>query len=322
MSIEALLSRVHDLSDLELASLLCLAAKEHCLVETNETLLDGTAQELSLHTSIEEFGDAILDQSSANDDDGSAEQAEGFYSTTSSRLRLSSLTIKAAPRDPSAPRLSTSGLDNRKIVNVVIAKNFNLVDDVVQIQALELDYFFISHFHGAEDGFRYLEDATGYLSSSTSQSSLASVVYKPSRSTSQVGGLGPHKIPLEVCKLYFLANAAPIRKGALTLFGSESVQWILHDTIDRNLAYGAQNLHMNYIPHSTSLHRNQEPNRETRHAHRLKAIKSLQTRTSRIYTSPEIRRYIQNIVVFLRLERGVAGGVSPKATSHFQLLTK
>jgi hypothetical protein len=36
----------------------------------------------------------------------------------------------------------------------------------------------------------------------------------------------------------------------------------------------------------------------------------------------EVRRYLQDIVVFLRLERGVAGGVSPHATSQFELLTK
>lgn len=38
--------------------------------------------------------------------------------------------------------------------------------------------------------------------------------------------------------------------------------------------------------------------------------------------SAEVRRYLQDIVVFLRLERGVAGGVSPSATSQFELLTK
>ena len=38
--------------------------------------------------------------------------------------------------------------------------------------------------------------------------------------------------------------------------------------------------------------------------------------------SAEVRRYLQNITVFLRLERGVAGGVSPYATSQFELLTR
>ena len=38
--------------------------------------------------------------------------------------------------------------------------------------------------------------------------------------------------------------------------------------------------------------------------------------------SAEVRRYLEDIVVFLRLERGVAWGVSPSATSQFELLTK
>lgn len=38
--------------------------------------------------------------------------------------------------------------------------------------------------------------------------------------------------------------------------------------------------------------------------------------------SAEVRRYLQDVVVFLRLERGVAGGVSPHATSQFEMLAK
>jgi hypothetical protein len=36
-----------------------------------------------------------------------------------------------------------------------------------------------------------------------------------------------------------------------------------------------------------------------------------------VSTSAEVVRYIQDIVVFLRLSRAVAGGVSAKASNHF-----
>ena len=36
----------------------------------------------------------------------------------------------------------------------------------------------------------------------------------------------------------------------------------------------------------------------------------------------EVKRYLQNIVVFLRLHRAVAGGISARATKHFDLLVK
>lgn len=38
--------------------------------------------------------------------------------------------------------------------------------------------------------------------------------------------------------------------------------------------------------------------------------------------SAEVNRYLHNIVVFLRLNRAVAGGVSVKATKHFVLVAK
>jgi hypothetical protein len=38
--------------------------------------------------------------------------------------------------------------------------------------------------------------------------------------------------------------------------------------------------------------------------------------------SPEVRAYMQNIIVFLRIERGVAGGVTPYATVLFEALSR
>ena len=38
--------------------------------------------------------------------------------------------------------------------------------------------------------------------------------------------------------------------------------------------------------------------------------------------SPEVRAYMQNVVVFLRIERGVAGGVTPHASVMLGALSK
>lgn len=48
MDLEAIVGKVQNLSDLELATLLCLVAKQHCLIETEEDLVDDVAQELAL----------------------------------------------------------------------------------------------------------------------------------------------------------------------------------------------------------------------------------------------------------------------------------
>lgn len=43
-----LLNKVQDLSDLELATLICLAAQEHCIIDTDLEVLDDLVQELQL----------------------------------------------------------------------------------------------------------------------------------------------------------------------------------------------------------------------------------------------------------------------------------
>jgi hypothetical protein len=48
MTDESLLERVHDLSDLELAVLLSLIAREHCLISTPQNGLDDLIEELRL----------------------------------------------------------------------------------------------------------------------------------------------------------------------------------------------------------------------------------------------------------------------------------
>jgi hypothetical protein len=48
MDISDFVDNVQDLSDLELATLLCLIAKEHCIFETADELIDDLASELAL----------------------------------------------------------------------------------------------------------------------------------------------------------------------------------------------------------------------------------------------------------------------------------
>jgi hypothetical protein len=48
MADEPLLGKIHDLSDLELAVLICLVAKEHCIIDTEPDALDELVEELEL----------------------------------------------------------------------------------------------------------------------------------------------------------------------------------------------------------------------------------------------------------------------------------
>ncbi|MCJ1433240.1 hypothetical protein MMC27_002599 [Xylographa pallens] len=87
MEDQVMLSRVQDLTDVELALLLCLVANQHCIVETTEEALDKLEDEIQLivsnvfglsvavvhcsqSTTLEDFSSGILisDQTTADDD--------------------------------------------------------------------------------------------------------------------------------------------------------------------------------------------------------------------------------------------------------------
>jgi hypothetical protein len=44
--------------------------------------------------------------------------------------------------------------------------------------------------------------------------------------------------------------------------------------------------------------------------------------TQKVKISSEVRAYLHNIVVFMRLHRAVAGGISALATRHFNMLSQ
>lgn len=204
MDVQTFLDNVEELTDLELAVLLSLVAQEHCLLSTDDTSLDDLASELSLivserfglsyvviepeqQTSTDVFGEAILQEKQAflSDDDD--------LQPGSLRARLASVNIRAA----SVTTREEPSLDNRAVVNVIIAKGFNFAHETVQAQMIEVirrkrvfskttvhpvpkiflflpivtdstkdlrlnhhlnDRIFISHHHSPEDGFVNLEE--------------------------------------------------------------------------------------------------------------------------------------------------------------------
>jgi hypothetical protein len=60
MADATLLDKVHDLSDLELAALICLVAQEHCIIDTEPDALDDLVQELELVWCHRDFHNALL----------------------------------------------------------------------------------------------------------------------------------------------------------------------------------------------------------------------------------------------------------------------
>ncbi|KAK1145298.1 hypothetical protein N8T08_004459 [Aspergillus melleus] len=257
-----------ELSDLEVALLLCLAVREHCRIDTTTENIHDVAKELALVcTNTFNLTYAVLGCSEATSFD---DFCSGILPTDARRR---STTIRAAAE--------------HKVVDVVIAKNFNHVAEDIQVQALELmrskklalkdgvleapadflfvpllarrseqdqpklnphlvaknDHFIISHFHDDSDGYIYLEENNDWLSDS--QMSASSVVRK-----------------------------------------SEAPQNKRNPNIDR------------------------------------KTLDKLERASNAVTSGADIVRYQQDIIVFFRLSRAVAGGISVRSNIHFKTLSK
>ena len=147
MDLQEFVENVPNLSDLELAVLLSLITKQHCLVYAEDDLVDTLASELALIASdifrlsfvvleaedlesAERFGEAILDENhnfgAASDLDDSNDELAAL------RSRVQGTSFKASRS------VLESNLNNRTVVNVVIAKDFNTASHDVQIQVLEM----------------------------------------------------------------------------------------------------------------------------------------------------------------------------------------
>jgi hypothetical protein len=60
--------------------------------------------------------------------------------------RYSSFETARGTRDHSWPPVKDNYLDERKVVNVIIAKNFNRTNDEIQLQALEVNCRLVPRF--------------------------------------------------------------------------------------------------------------------------------------------------------------------------------
>ena len=54
----------------------------------------------------------------------------------------------------------------------------------------------------------------------------------------------------------------------------------------------------------------------------IQDVETLAERSERVTVTPEVKAYLHNLIVFLRLHRVVAKGVSPMATIHLELLSR
>ncbi|KAF2104805.1 hypothetical protein NA57DRAFT_51606 [Rhizodiscina lignyota] len=290
------LDKVQDLSDLELAALLCLVADEHCIIATDDNLLNDLEQELriscsetfglsctvlecSASTTLDDFADGIL-----LDHEYSSYFPKDIASDDVPEPGSFSAIIRTPKQRPSRAPGAFSPLHSRNIAEVVIAKNLDQAQHHVQIQALELlrgrRIFTRTAIHTAPKRFLFIA-----LLPASGASNLTSL-------------LNDH---------FFISHYHTAQDGFPNL---EDLGAMFQED-DKASSSMRAGLSRSYSSASsrTSLFTKEDIDELI---HSMESVK----------LSAEVRTYLHNITLFMRLHRAVAGGVSAHATRNFHLLTR
>ncbi|PGH27680.1 hypothetical protein AJ80_00695 [Polytolypa hystricis UAMH7299] len=307
MEFPGLFDRIEDLSDLEIAILLCLVAKEHCIIDTQRDVLDDLETELRLvatnifglshavlncsrETSLEDFSNSILshDTERVDYDRLSSFGASAFspdrYTGSISR---SSRRFSEKSRDKASLRRRSNYLDERKVVNIIIAKNFDHAPEEVQLQALDLmrtrRIFSRTSVHTTPKTFLFIplvaSDPRG----------LSSLLNKH---------LNDHM---------FVSYHHDPRDGFPNL--EDDSGWLSDDQGSMSSVIRKPILSFPK-PNDQSVLINEDH------------INTLRQLSENVTLSADVNSYLHNLIVFLRLNRAVAGGISATATSHFHQLVR
>ncbi|GFG19527.1 hypothetical protein IFM5058_10185 [Aspergillus udagawae] len=291
---EDISSLVSDLSDLEVALLLSLAVHEHCLIETTNDCIHDVAKELALIcSSIFNRTYKILECSSAT-------SLEDFYSEilvsdvskasapySRPRKGAESLSIHhntTEPRDHTRSPGFRNLFGDKKVVDVVIAKNFNYVDEDIQLHALELMRS------------KRLNTNHGPIEAPPDFLFVPLVV----RSSDQLHPRLNHHLNDHL----ILSHYHDPTDGYVHL--EENTDWLSDGQLSTS----------SVVRKSDAQLKNQSP------AVDQNLLDKIQHLSASVSVGADIIRYQQDIVVFLRLSRAVAGGITARSNMQFTKLSK
>ncbi|KAI9687715.1 MAG: hypothetical protein M1822_001795 [Bathelium mastoideum] len=297
--------RVQELGELELATLVCLVASQHCIVDADaldaldeaQYQLEAIASNIfglscatvdcSERLSVDDFSNAVLVESKDEDE---PKHARSRAIDEPSYFSIDTVRPTATRHSRSVGRFNTSILDSRRVADVVIAKNLNITHHHVQIQALELirgkRIFTRTAVHAAPKRFLFI----ALISSKTGGPLLSHLVRNPIQTELlQFDSTGLIETPYTDDPSQSFVNG----KASGPTF---------------NYPSSANETAQNGQHHTSSFLQND--------------IDELQSLAAAVRVTAEVRGYLHNVLTFLRAHRAVAGGVSATATRHLNLLVR
>ncbi|KAL7823893.1 hypothetical protein V8C26DRAFT_384191 [Trichoderma gracile] len=303
MADDDLLEKVHSLSDLELAILLCLVNREHVLISTPPAAIDDLVQELQLiasktfnlqsvvvnchpSTTLEDFASALLlqpQQPHLPIATATISRSASPFARTDSYFALNSQpNHQHRSSTPLSFRTTTPFSSSPQIAHFVIAKNLDRAPRVVQIQALEL-----------------LRTRRIFTRTSV-QAAPKQFVFVPVLGAASGGEA---HVTAHLNDFFSVAHWHNPDDGYVNLDEAEGRS----DGQDETAS--TESVVKKDATPSTALISDIE-------------ISHLAKLSQEVQIDVDILRYQMNIVSFLRMHRAVAGGISPAATKHLHQLVK
>ncbi|PSR79115.1 hypothetical protein BD289DRAFT_415970 [Coniella lustricola] len=289
------LSKVHSLSDVELACLLSLLSNEHCIISTPPSCLDDLVAELHLvcartfglsaavvecspHTTLDEFASSLL-------------LPPAYPPVSPTTPRSFSPALARSPHDSYFPRTAAAATNptgttgrplHAQIANVILAKNLNQAPKAVQIQALELL-------------------RTHRIFTKTSVQTAPKTFMLVAVLGAESGGEA--RVTAHLNDFFYIAHwVDPDEEGFMHLPAAYS----------RNSTSAA----FPFSPTSPFPFTAPAPLLPTSELTHLRQL------TAAVATDIDVTRYQMNIVAFLRMHRAVGGGITPQATRHLDMLCR
>ncbi|KAF6812924.1 hypothetical protein CSOJ01_04924 [Colletotrichum sojae] len=289
-----LLTKVHGLSDLELAALLCLVNREHCIISTPPAALGELVEELQLiatksfglkcavvectpQTTLEDFASSIL----------ISQPLTATRSGSPLRTRNDSYFSRAGISPLTAVTASSPTGPGSSIADVVVARNLDRAPKAVQIQVLELL-------------------RTRRIFTRTSVQTAPKQFLFVAALGAESGGLA--HVTLHLNDYLFIAHWHDPDDGFPNLDeaydaadGAEtaSTESVLKKSINGDLPLLSEDPLFSEGD-----------------------IAALAKLSREVQVSVDVVRYYMNVISFLRMHRAVAGGIEPAATKHLEQLLK